>query len=894
MPDLPSGTVTFLFTDIEGSTQLWERDRTAMASTMERHVSLLRAAVEAHGGVLFKVVGDAVQVAFPSAPSAVAAALSTQQALLAEDCGPIGPLRVRMALHAGEAQPDDRGDYLAAPLNRLSRLIAVGHGGQVLLSQSVQQLTRGALPAGTKLRDLGEHRLRDLLEPEWVFQLLHPDLPAEFPPLKSLDNRPNNLPLQPTPFLGREREVAAVAELLRQQSVRLVTLTGPGGIGKTRLALQTAAELLDDFPDGVFFVDLAPLTDPSVVASVIAAALGLRLEGGRPAEEVLRAFLRNTQLLLVLDNFEHLLAAAPLVGELLATPGLKVLATSRAPLHLRAEHEMPVLPLALPDLTRHESAQILSQNEAVRLFTARATAVQPDFTMDDTTAPAVAKICARLDGLPLAIELAAARVKLLPPPALLARLERRLHVLTSGPRDAPARQRTLRDAIAWSHDLLTPEQQIVFRRLAIFAGGCTFASAEAVANLDGACDLFEAIAALVDASQLRQSTGSNAEPRFWMLETVREYAAEQLAASGEETEIRQRHAAHFVAQVAQAAVGIRGPAQIQWLDHVEADLDNIRAVFVWLLEHAEPDVTAQLAVGMGEYWWQRGDIGECRSWLERVLENAERLPQTLRHRTLVFAGALAHMQGDRQHAIRRGQEALALARDHGSRADVIKALHVLAMWTVVNGDVNRAAALIEEAVDLQGQATGAAPDPMLLITLGVVEHRRGRLDHAAIALEEALAVSQTTGDRQLVADTLDYLGDVECDRGNLPAGLLRYGEALSLWRELKDGWGTADALVGFADVAAMREQWESAARFLGAADALYETAGVAVPPHDRPHYDRAVAAMRAALGDAAFASSRMASRRAGVEEVIGEAATMAEEWARDSDETTDADHLPQG
>jgi predicted ATPase len=312
------------------------------------------------------------------------------------------------------------------------------------------------------------------------------------------------------------------------------------------------------------------------------------------------------------------------------------LATSRAPLHLRAEHEVPVPPLALPDPRRQESAQVLSQYEAVRLFITRATAVQPNFTVDNETAPAVAEICARLDGLPLAIELAAARVKLLPPLSLLARLERRLCLLTSGPRDAPARQRTLRDAIAWSHDLLTEEQQIVFRRLAVFTGGCTFDGAEAVANAEGALDLFEAIAALVDASQLRQGSGTDAEPRFWMLETVREYAAEQLEASGEEAAIQERYAAHFLARVAQAAVGIRGSEQIRWLDQIEADLDNIRAVFVWLLEHAEREATARLVTGMGEYWWHRGDTSEGRSWLERVLEHAERLPPPLRFRTLHY------------------------------------------------------------------------------------------------------------------------------------------------------------------------------------------------------------------------------------------------------------------
>jgi class 3 adenylate cyclase len=322
MPDFPSGTVTFLFTDIEGSTALWERNRQAMAQAVERHIALLDAAIHAHGGVHFKTVGDAVQAAFPTAPDAVAAALAAQRAVLAEDWSAVGELRVRMALHAGEAIPDERGDYLAAPLNRLSRLLSTGYGSLILLSQTVQQLTRSALPDGVALRDLGEHRLRDLLEPELVFQLLHPDLPEQFPPLKSLESRPNNLPRQPTPFLGREREVGAVVELLRREDVQLLTLTGPGGSGKTRLALQAAADLLDNFPDGVFLVELAPLAEAGLVSSAIATALGLREIGSHSPQDAVIAFLRDKRLLLVLDNVEHILEAAPGVGTLLiASPG---------------------------------------------------------------------------------------------------------------------------------------------------------------------------------------------------------------------------------------------------------------------------------------------------------------------------------------------------------------------------------------------------------------------------------------------------------------------------------------------------------------------------------------------------------------------------------------------
>src|SRR5215218_9558561 len=418
MPDLPSGTVTFLFTDIEGSTTLWERDREAMTAAVERHLALLDAAIYAHGGTHFKTVGDAVQAAFLTAPAAIAAASDAQRALLDENWGEIGPLRVRMALHAGEAEPDTRGDYLAAPLNRLSRLLSAGHGGQILLSQTVQQLSRGALPAGTELLDLGDHRLRDLL---------HPDLPTDFPPLQTLAGHPNNLPHQPTPLLGRERELGEVADLLRREDVHLVTLTGPGGVGKTRLALQAAADLLEVFADGAFFVELAPLADPLLVPSTVAGALGVREEVGQPLITTLTAFLRDRQLLLALDNFEHLLPAAPVVSDLLrACPGVKILATSRAPLHLRGEREYPVPALALPDPSRREPVAQLMQYEAIRLFVERAQAATPAFALTEENAAAVTEICRRLDGLPLAIELAAARIKLLPPQALLERLGDRL------------------------------------------------------------------------------------------------------------------------------------------------------------------------------------------------------------------------------------------------------------------------------------------------------------------------------------------------------------------------------------------------------------------------------------------------------------------------------------
>ena len=525
MPDLPSGTVTFLFTDIEGSTALWERDQAVMILLVERHHTLLRTAIETHHGVLFKRVGDAVQAAFLTAPDAVAAALDAQRSLVAETWSEIErPLAVRMAVHTASAEPHDR-DYLAPGLNRLARLVSAAHGGQVLVTLVTQSLALDALPLRASLRDLGEHPLRDLSQPQRVFQLLHPDLPADFPPIRTLATHPNNLPVQLTTFLGRDDQVDHVVDLLSQDDVRLLTITGPGGVGKTRVALQAAADLLEDFPDGVWFVDLSALDDVALVPLAIASMLGVRDEGSGLTER-LAGVLGEKRLLLVLDNFERVLEAAPLVTSLLArAPGVKVLVTSRASLRTYGEHEYPLSPFLLPDPAHLPPFERVLQFDAVRLFVERAQAVKPDFTVTAANASAVTEICHRLDGLPLAIELAAALVRLLSPHALLMRLEKRLPLLTRGARDVPARQRTMRDAIAWSHDLLTQEEQTLLQHLAVFPGGCTLEAAEAVAGPDATLDVFDGIASLVDKSLLRQEEAEG-EPRFRMLEMVREFGLE--------------------------------------------------------------------------------------------------------------------------------------------------------------------------------------------------------------------------------------------------------------------------------------------------------------------------------------------------------------------------------
>ncbi|MCC2628468.1 MAG: hypothetical protein K0S14_2118 [Thermomicrobiales bacterium] len=826
MTDLPRGTVTFLFTDIEGSTALWERDRAAMREAVDRQLAILHSLISAHHGVHFKTIGDGTQAAFGTAEDALRAALASQRALLAEDWGELGPIRVRMALHAGEAQPDAHGDYLTAPLNRLARLLSTGSGGQILLSQTVQQLTRGVLPPAVELRDLGEHRLRDLLEPEHVFQLVHPDLPADFPPLRSMDARPQNLPRQPTPFLGREQQVADVVELLRRADTQLLTLVGPGGTGKTRLALQVAAEVLEDFADGVFFVPLAMLTDPALVPSAIAATLGLREEGEQSMAGRLQDVVLVREMLLVLDNFEHLVDGGSAVWSLLGSaPRVKVLATSRVPLHLRAEREYPVPPLGLPRRTPPPTLEQLSQYEAVRLFIDRAQAVNPDFVVDNDNAPAVAEICWRLDGLPLAIELAAARVRLLPPQAILARLEHRLPFLTGGARDAPERQRTLRNTVAWSYDLLELEEQQVFRQLAVFAGGMTLEPAEAVANPHGRLDIFGNLEPLVEHNLLRQEAGLEGEPRFSMLETIREYGLEQLEASGEADATRARHAAVVLALAEEADGALHGPQQLIWIERLETEYANIRSALGWTLT-GQPETALGLVAALHWFWFYRGYLTEGRDWTERVLATGASAAPEVRARVLNWSSKFAlYGQADYATATARAEEALALARSVGDRSSEGWALQNLGAVAAERGDVKRAAALSAEA---EAQFRGIGERHGVAVALfnqaGLVG-AAGDVNRQRELLERSLAEYRATGDRVEASWALFALGDHELDQGHVDRARALLEEALETAREFGFGLVEGGALLELAEVAGEQGDANQAATYLQDAETKFRELG---------------------------------------------------------------------
>jgi predicted ATPase/class 3 adenylate cyclase/DNA-binding CsgD family transcriptional regulator len=879
MPDLPSGTVTFLFTDIEGSTALWEQDRAAMAKVVDRHLTLLRTAIEAHGGVLYKTVGDAVQAAFPSAPGAVAAAIAAQRALQTEPWpDPPGPLSVRMALHAGEAVPRD-GDYLAAPLNRLARLLAAGHGTQIVLTEVVERLVEGALPAGVSLRPLGTHHLRDLYEPEEVFQVVASGLPDQFPPLLSVPRHPTNLTIPPTALIGRMEEMAAVLQLLESGVARLVTLTGPGGTGKTRLAMEIGARALDRYPDGVFFIDLTALIDPSLVVPTIAATLGVREAVGQLLLQTLSGYLAAKRILLLLDNCEQVLAAAADVATLLAaSPGLAILATSRAALHIRGEHEFPLLPLPLPAVDRLPSLDVLALVPAVALFVDRASASLPAFALTSENALAVAGICRRLDGLPLAIELAAARVKALPPAALLTRLEQRLPLLTGGGRDLPARQRTMRDAIAWSYDLLSPEEQALFRRLAVFAGGFTLEAAEAVAGAEVEGDVLDGVVALIEQSLLRSIPGLDGEPRYQMLETVREFTLDRLDESGEAEAIRERHAAFVLAFTEAVGPGLYG-ADVVSMTRQAAELPNLQAAAAWALDRGRADIVLRLATAAHVFLYLRGNPNEAERWLDRALAMPGSVEPATRGDALYAAAALARLRGDLERAATLANEALALARATGDAVRTGQAFSLLGSTAEWAGAFAAAVASYEKGLAALGSVAGPkAEDLRALLTGNIADAQLwgGAAERACPLAEAALRHWRVIGSDYGVAQGLQTLAAAASLTGDQAQAARRYDEVLALRVLLDDRPGIAGALGGIAGVAAAKGQLAQAARLLGSAAAIREASGVRYGPH----YIRGtqvLADVQSRLDERAFRVAWDAGRALALEEAVAEARAVIQE-----------------
>jgi predicted ATPase/class 3 adenylate cyclase len=907
--------VGFLFTDIEGSTRLWEHDAQGMWSSLERHHDLVSSAIRAHNGVPFKTVGDAFQAAFPTVRDAVFAATEAQRALAAADWSETGPIRVRMAIHVGEADPVD-GDYTAPCLNRLARLLGTGSGGQVLATDAVRHLVDGRLPDGVTFLDLGVHHLKDLLEPERVSQLVIAGLPDHFPPIKSLERHLNNLPIQPTTLIGRTTELATISTLFKD-GARLITLTGAGGSGKTRLALQVTAELLEDHEDGAFFVDLAPVTDPALIVSQIATTLGVRESGAQSVEESLVAYLTGKHLFLVLDNFEQVLSGAPGVAKLLSTcPHLNVLATSRAPLLLRGEHEFPVDPLPVPDLRKPDQFAEFGKNDAVDLFTVRAHAVDPAFDLTAANAHDVAAICARLDGLPLAIELAAAWTKMLPPPRLLAQLEKGLP-LSRGARDLPERQRSLRATIAWSYDLLSPVDQSLFAQLAVFAGGFTLDAASEV--IAAACepdmDMLQGIAELLEKNLLRRTTSGLAEPRYSMLETIREFALDRLQQSEQWQEVHAGHAKYYLRLAEKAETQLIGPDHGQWLDILESNHDNLRASLGWFHELPPSEHSLlRMAGALWRLWYTRGYLTEGRLWLARALQDSDSAPPSVHARALNGAGVLAHYQGEGNLARQFYEQALALLREIGDSRNAAYTLVRLGSLAADGGDYERAtshylASITEyEALeDKQGQA-------MVLGWLAELSLKKAEWDHAAAYAERNLTLGRELQNPYLTAIAMVNLGEARQHVGELPQAIELYRQALPLFQNLDDkrctaytlcvlgtatlvlgdatqAWqllvesvllfqtlgdkaSIAECLEGLGKVAISLKDPKMGIRLFGTAEALRESIGVPLPRGARQEQDQYTSDTQTGLDQADIADCRAAGRAIPYFEAIKEAAAI--------------------
>jgi predicted ATPase/class 3 adenylate cyclase len=852
--ELPTGTVTFLFTDIEGSTRLLQVLGEGWKTVLEDHNRLLRGSIRDAGGIEIRTEGDSFFAAFRTAPAAVAAAVAAQRDLASHPWPPGAPVRVRMGMHTGEGAVG--GDsYVGLDVHRAARIAAAAHGGQVLLSSTTSELARASLAVGLGLRDLGQHRLKDLARPERIYQLTIVGLPTEFPPVRSLET-PTNLPAPRTSFVGRAREVARVKELLG--SVRLLTLTGPGGSGKTRLALQSARELLADHPDGVFFVELGPITDPRLVASTIADSIGARAEGVRPVLDTLRDHLRDRQMLLILDNFEQVIEGAAVTSDLLgAGPRLRILVTSREPLHIGGEQELAVPPLGLPDADAPVAPEHLTRYEAISLFVQRATSVDPSFRVTRANADALAELCLRLDGLPLAIELAASRVKLLPPQAILERLEHRLDLLTGGPIDVPARQRTLREAIGWSYELLDDLEQTMFRRLSVFSGGWTLESAEAVANpgAEVGPDTLEVLGSLIDKSLVERTLIASDAVRFGMLETIREYAAEQLEAAGEADVTRDRHASRFLGVAEAAEPHLRRVEQKRWLDQLEVEHDNVRAALRRAIDAGNHEAALRLVGALWRFWHLHGHLDEGRRWAEEVLTVSGGAGRTAaRASALTALGGVAYWQEDLRTTGAAYEEALAIARELGDRVAEAEGLYNLSFVPAYQGDFPTAVAILEESrrmfEDL-GLRRGVADTVWLM---AIVARLEGDTSSARARVEESLKMHREIGDRFGTTDALHVLGRIALADGDLATAGTSFLEALAYDEEVGNQTGMGIVLDNLAAQASAEGRHLRAVRLGGASAAIKEAAGGHAPPPFIDLPDPREPA-RDTLGDAAVAAA---------------------------------------
>ncbi len=910
---LPVGTVTFLLTDIEGSTRRWAQEGELFRVVLGLHHAALRREFKRHGGHEFKETGDGFLVAFAGASEALECALAAQKALSQLDCpGDLAAPKVRMALHTGDAELED-GDYRGQTLHRAARVLAAAHGGQTLCSEATFTLLRRDLTAGVRLRDLGVYRLRDIEAPERLYQVEPAsEAPAEFPPIRAERAHRGNLPVQTTRFFGRETELAELCRLLRASNdeERLITLTGPGGAGKSRLAIETAGRLVDVFGGAVWFVPLADLSDPRLLPETLASALRVQQEPGNDLLEQLAEVLGQRPSLLVLDNLEQLIrgddaADASLVVQRLLelAPKLTLLATSRRVLALPGERELPVPPLSTP--AEAAAPEALSVFDSVRLFVDRAQGVRPDFRVTNQNAPAVAQLCARLEGIPLALELAASRAQVLSPAQMLEQLTSgpsgRFELLTTRRRGVVDRQKALRTTIDWSYRLLSQDLQRFFRRLAVFRGSFDLAASEAVCEEPLAIDF---VAMLLECSLVQTEEGPDGL-RFRLLETLRDYAQERMMEAEEEAGAIERHAAFYLGRAEQGETALRGPEQASWLERLEADHENFRAVLSRAFHHGNTETRrdsertrnsvsgTRLVAALWYFWSIRGHLAEGRRWCEAALRAVDGSLNSLRARLLTGAGALAHDQSDYPAAVEaltesltlwRGtepsasttaglaqallilanvrldlneaepaqalyEEARALYRELGDSRGAAMALSNLGVLHLERGETDRAAELLNESIQLKRKLGNPYGLAMSLESLGNLERSRGNRERAIALCREALALRQEVGHRLGIAMSLNNLGHLLLETGDSQSARERLLESLDLFLELDEPRSVIEALTGLAGTMAATGRYEDAARLLAAMETQREVSGFEPRPCEKVVLMRWRGSIREALDE---------------------------------------------
>ena len=826
---LPAGVITFLFTDIEGSTQLIQSIGPRYESVLGDHHRIMRDAIAKHNGIEISTEGDAFFVAFVGPADAVRAAAEAQRAFARYGEGESVGLRVRMGMHTGEGTIV--GDnYGGLDVHRAARISSVAHGGQVLVSETTRSLAEPLLGDELDLLDLGDHRLKDLDQPEHLYQLCIEGLRSEFPPLRSRASPPNNLPVILTTFVAREREATTIRGLLELN--RLVTLTGPGGTGKTRLSLQIAADLLPSFEDGVFVVWLATVGDPELVPSTIAEALRLREQGLRPMEDIVKMHLSGKRMLLVLDNFEQVVSAAPFVAELLtASPHLSVMVTSRAALRISGEQEYPVPPMTLPDPNHVPPLDTLSQYEAVALFTQRARAVKPDFEITDRNVAAITEICWRLDGLPLAIELAAARVRLLHPEQIAGRLRGGLAILGGGARDLPARQQTLRNAIAWSYDLLDESTARFFTRLSVFVGGWTLGSADSICNPDDELqiDTMEAIETLADVNLIRLLETDEGESRFRMLQTIREFALEVFRPHEDFDLIRRRHGEHFLDFVDHHAPKLT--AEPEAIRAVELDYDNIRAALRWTLDHSAAEPGLRMGAALWRFWMLRSHLAEGRRWLTELLALPDAAAPTVHRAYAVMAlGSVTYWQNDYEPTRRSYQEALEIFSSLDHSRGMMEALYNSAFPFLIQKDAARARSLYEESRRLADELNDEQGLANAAWGLAMCALRERRFDEAKALGTEALERFNSMGNTfgaSLARFVFFQVARFTGDRAEAYRGLLGFQDDAD---DLGDISSTQGSLELLSSLELESGNFEESIKLMGAAETLREEYGGGSPP----------------------------------------------------------------